>query len=400
MEVDLKNNLCIVKMTGAWCNLEFPVKHQNWRSRRGTQGKFNMKIYDERGTQVGELERPEPVEQDRVWWEAVEYRCHKLGEYYWNGKGVTKVIYPHHWSSWIMRPIPRATPEQLKAVGMRERDLSPVMPQKGYKIWNGREVITWNTDMDIGKRRWVLVPAEKSICTDCTTPAILCPQANEPKDKVKECGSKNAKMSAEKEVRCPSCADARDCGHFSYPENDDCFVSVEKEPAHTSCVGCASGMIDGAPQECMTCFPWHDSTAERKNYTLAPAPAPKMILDIPACLALMIATLDRAINQSPYEKEKDALIDAMESLQVAAKVSAEVVQFEFQEGEPLASGVPPDDWLKPPRVCLTSAPASSNTPATWLTPLTTPAPLVTRSRRRPRRIGRAQANMRSPAGLP
>ena len=62
-------------------------------------------------------------------------------------------------------------------------------------------------------------------------------------------------------------------------------------------------------------------------------------LDIPACLALMIDTIDKAIDQTPYENEKDALIDAMEQLQVAQKVLAKIVQFEFQEGEPLAKGV-------------------------------------------------------------
>jgi hypothetical protein len=37
------------------------------------------------------------------------------------------------------------------------------------------------------------------ICDGCTTPAILCPNANEPKDKVKECASKNNKMLVAKE---------------------------------------------------------------------------------------------------------------------------------------------------------------------------------------------------------
>ncbi len=70
---------------------------------------------------------------------------------------------------------------------------------------------------------------------------------------------------------------------------------------------------------------------------LQPQVAP---LDIPAMLVAMIYTLDKAIDQSPYDKEKDALIDAMEQLQVAAKVSAEVAQFEDQEDYPLAPGVP------------------------------------------------------------
>jgi hypothetical protein len=66
------------------------------------------------------------------------------------------------------------------------------------------------------------------------------------------------------------------------------------------------------------------------------------VLDIPACLSQMIATLDKAVDQTPYEDEKDALIDAMEQLQVAAKVSDKIAQFEFQEDEPLAKGVPMD----------------------------------------------------------
>ena len=39
-----------------------------------------MNIYDEHGTQVSELERLEPVEQDGVWYEAVEYRMPLTGE--------------------------------------------------------------------------------------------------------------------------------------------------------------------------------------------------------------------------------------------------------------------------------------------------------------------------------
>ena len=137
----------------------------------------------------------------------------------------------------------------------------------------------------------------------------------------------------------------------------------------TTCEGCEYEEQHCIPRNCI------DKSGERKNYTPAPAPAPKVHgidclfdefkdcktceanpnikqvpaptpkvqespLDIPACLALMIAALDKAIDQSPYDKEKDALIDAMESLQVAAKVSAEVAQFEDQEDYPLAPGVP------------------------------------------------------------
>jgi hypothetical protein len=38
-----------------------------------------MKIYDSHGAQVGKLDKPEPVEQDGVWWEFNEYRPYKKG---------------------------------------------------------------------------------------------------------------------------------------------------------------------------------------------------------------------------------------------------------------------------------------------------------------------------------
>ena len=111
-----------------------------------------------------------------------------------------------------------------------------------------------------------------------------------------------------------------------------------------------AGTGDGDRRTCGECmnddyptmgskYNYYPNCPQKLNWT--PKPQPQVApLDIPAMLVAMIYTLDKAIDQSPYDKEKDALIDAMEQLQVAAKVSAEVAQFEDQEDYPLAPGVP------------------------------------------------------------
>jgi hypothetical protein len=211
-----------------------------------------------------------------------------------------------------MRPIPRATPDQLKAIGMRERDQRPVECSSGDTIWSSQEqAITIREDdvenYHIGKYRWVLMPevmitvegrlatkqealnfingntsksVEKSICSDCTTPAILCPNANEPKDKVKECAIKNDKMPVEKikknystcakyHAKCSSnprfeACDCKSC-------NDYVQKPVAKKPAHTSCRGCFHFSHHAYSGKDSPCFGCGGDGAQFKNYTPAPA---------------------------------------------------------------------------------------------------------------------------------
>jgi len=95
------------------------------------------------------------------------------------------------------------------------------------------------------------VPVEKSICTDCTTPAILCPSANEPKGKVKECGSRESPCE-ETLTRKP----------------------FEKEPAHTSCRGCFHAVNHEYTDKVSPCFGCGGDGDQFRNYTPAPAPLP------------------------------------------------------------------------------------------------------------------------------
>jgi hypothetical protein len=224
---------------------------------------------------------------------------------------------------WIASVVPRPTPEQLKAIGMRERDDRPVEIKDGDRtvmIFDDTAIDGYgeSCEFDIGKFRWVLMPVEKEaknkhqgkfcqynipnnleaarelldtlqvqawfcedgtisiptvewdqawqrasektqpahICTDCTTPAILCPNANEPKDKVKECGSKNLKWPLEKGV-------------------GDGGSQADEEAAHTSsfaglCPSCLLPVYhrSGKPGE-------YDHTCD------APAPSPAPAQDEP-----------------------------------------------------------------------------------------------------------------------
>ena len=205
-----------------------------------------MKIYDEHGAQVGELERPEPVEQDGVWYEAVAYRKPLPGENVYDLEEVHLLkSCSDRCREWVMRLIPTPTAEQLKAIGMKKRDDRPVEVKLNDMVWNGDG--SYGNAM-LGSCRWVLVPAEKSICAGCTTPATLCPSANDSKDRVIDCVCKNTRMP------------------------------VAKEPAHTSpvgCEGCLHEKLSFLHSTCWNCQHEGDDIVPRKNYTPAPAPAPK-----------------------------------------------------------------------------------------------------------------------------
>ena len=81
-----------------------------------------------------------------------------------------------------------------------------------------------------------------SICADCTTPAIMCPNGNDPKEQVQTCNSKNITMPVEQN---------------------------EKELAHTSCFGCEKYQV-GAISRCNVRLCVDYDTGERKNYTPKP----------------------------------------------------------------------------------------------------------------------------------
>jgi hypothetical protein len=134
-----------------------------------------MKIFDERGKQVGEIEKPEPVEQDGVWYEAVEYRAPKEGDNYisYTGMVVTAIFDDYPKSHWIMRPIPTPTSEQLKAIGMKLRDDSPVECKNDEIIWGGLSACRLDPHgsnaIHLGTYRWHLVKDESAPVKSCGT---------------------------------------------------------------------------------------------------------------------------------------------------------------------------------------------------------------------------------------
>jgi len=137
-----------------------------------------MKIYDENKNYVGKIEKPEPIEQDGKWWEPIIYREPLLGEHYYyyatSGKSVINEcfrakdeFYP---SLWIVSEIPRATPEQLRAIGMKERDGRPVICKENDTVWidNEHEFIGLPRIGHLGHYRFVLEPdAQNEVHASC-----------------------------------------------------------------------------------------------------------------------------------------------------------------------------------------------------------------------------------------
>ena len=138
------------------------------------------------------LNRPEPVEHRGTWYEFVSFRPVAWGEKY---KHLSKneivegdklmpprIFETCYGPRWIAIEIPRATPEQLKAIGMRCRDDRPVECKVGDVVWDkinsntseGKWTIGSLRDPSFDKPRWVLVdaPVEKEpfmhfVCPDC-----------------------------------------------------------------------------------------------------------------------------------------------------------------------------------------------------------------------------------------
>ena len=132
-----------------------------------------MKGKLEDGTPV-DIEKPGVILQDGKWWEFVEFRKAEVGETIYDDKccqtNLLRMASGHTVSEyWIASEIPRATPEQLKAIGMKERDERPVACLPGLAVWNRlyRDVTVHDTDL-LGKYRFALVPdVQKEIHTSC-----------------------------------------------------------------------------------------------------------------------------------------------------------------------------------------------------------------------------------------
>jgi hypothetical protein len=144
-----------------------------------------MKGKLEDGTPV-DIEKPGVILQDGKWWEFVEFRKAEVGETIYDDKccqtNLLRMASGHTVSEyWIASEIPRATPEQLKAIGMKERDERPVACLPGLAVWNRlyRDVTVHDTDL-LGKYRFVLVPdVQEEVHISCEGCANWIPCFNE-----------------------------------------------------------------------------------------------------------------------------------------------------------------------------------------------------------------------------
>jgi len=128
------------------------------------------------GTPV-DIEKPLPIEQDGKWWEAIRPGNVKKGENYFSSNSTAIIISSSCDHSpqdlhWIASEIPRATPDQLRAIGMKEREWRPVIckARTEDRMWDGKyQVFNLSENHElVGKYRFVLVPVEKKkVHTSC-----------------------------------------------------------------------------------------------------------------------------------------------------------------------------------------------------------------------------------------
>ncbi len=280
-----------------------------------------MKIYDASGNAVGTIDKPAPVESGGEWWEPIEFRLPKKGEHIFIANGILLTAFNSDLVAyWIMREIPRATPEQLQAIGMRERDGRPVLLQFDDQYWAGEDIggkLYW-CQHNYEIYRWVLEPVPRvvpvdSLASDAFTLASLqYPEDEEPVDKPgdsfeKQIGFQMREATGNKPTAapCTSCffyelfqgkcsAPQWECIKNSYyrPKDkpaapkihgDDCLfnstrecvscpnnpllgrAAPKQEPVtHTSCAGCKHSNMD-EPCPFLECF--RAPAEPRLNYT-------------------------------------------------------------------------------------------------------------------------------------
>lgn len=133
-----------------------------------------MKLYDENKNYVGEIERPGPMVhyKNNHWYEFLEFRPAKHGELVLDYQHLLQGYMgtADSFSFWIASEIPRATPEQLRAIGMRERDGRPVKVKDNDLIWVGGNEVSQTHEgyPSFGRYRFVLVSnVQKEVHTSC-----------------------------------------------------------------------------------------------------------------------------------------------------------------------------------------------------------------------------------------
>jgi len=207
------------------------------------------------GTPV-DVEKPGVVLWYGQWYEPIEYRACKEKEPILETDNQTinieHVAMSCPW--WIMAQIPRATAEQLKAIGMHEGNGGrPVICNEEDIIWMCETHYGYAGISHIGKYRFVLEPDVREEVPE-STPCEICENRYED-GHVKKC--KAYPIVGVKENPCPK--------------------YILKKEIHTSCAGCEYSIVDHFrswfTKECETCFPEMDYNHERKNYTAKQPPA-------------------------------------------------------------------------------------------------------------------------------
>jgi len=130
-----------------------------------------MKIFDEHGKPMGEIEKPGLIQQSGNWWESVSYRKVKQGEHYYNDQ--VNCVYEANRDmlseSWIMRPVPTPTPTQLKSIGMKLDGDRPKECHMNDVIWDKNIFQNYHhvfaSSQDVGTYRWHLVKAAPAKAT-------------------------------------------------------------------------------------------------------------------------------------------------------------------------------------------------------------------------------------------
>jgi len=224
-----------------------------------------MKLTGKLGNVNVELDRPEPMEQDGVWYEAVEFRSPKKGEMFKRcdkNHILPAICDEQDDGQWIMRPIPTPAPSQLKAIGYKLDGDRPREVKKDDVIWSlGNRCI--------GSYRWHLVKDDPAKVTGEEVELMICDHAVEclvdgcpHKVDHKYCGWK---CSQYPDAHCVPCVKPKP--PVAQAGKDEEHTSCEK---HYSCAGCKNTLSRYYIVNCVDTCVDVEHGGERKNYTPQP----------------------------------------------------------------------------------------------------------------------------------
>jgi hypothetical protein len=132
---------------------------------------MEMKIFDDQGKQVGEIEKPGVVCDEGYWYEPIKYRPKNERDIFaCDGNGKKIVYLTTQFPVWVFQYIPTPAPELLKAIGMKVDGDRPRECKAGDTIWvTGMWIKAFSGSSYIGTYRWHLVKADPApvVHTSC-----------------------------------------------------------------------------------------------------------------------------------------------------------------------------------------------------------------------------------------